>query len=156
MEAGLREIARDADARAARARADLVDAVRRAHRSGVTQAQIAKAIGRSQPEVSRLVHFHGTSALARRLRRQRRAVLSAVAAHGGSNVRVFGSVATGSDRGDSDVDLLFTPSRPLGLLELGRLERDISGLIGSPVDLVPDSDLHPRMAERILDEAIPL
>src|SRR5690606_16780627 len=37
---------------------------------------------------------------------RRSALLDAAARHGASNVRVFGSVARGSDRPDSDIDLL--------------------------------------------------
>ena len=72
------------------------------------------------------------------------------------NVRVFGSVATGTDRDGSDVDLLATPRRPVGLLALARLERDASRTVGMPVDLVLDDAIRPDLRERILDEAVPL
>ena len=44
----------------------------------------------------------------RRLRRRRQDVISAAAAHGVSGLRVFGSVARGEDRADSDVDCSWT------------------------------------------------
>jgi hypothetical protein len=71
------------------------------------QAEIARRIGRSQPEVSRLLHFHGTSPRAMALRRNRDVVRRLVRDAGGRNVRVFGSVATGTDHDGSDIDLLF-------------------------------------------------
>lgn len=148
--------ARQADDRIAQARAELVRAVRQAAAAGITQTQIAAAIGRSQPEVSRLLHFHGTSSLARRLRRHAAEVKHLVAEAGGSNVRVFGSVATGEDREDSDIDLLFTMGRPLSLMQLGVLERAVSRVVGSPVDVVPDAVLRPEFRDRILAEAVAL
>lgn len=122
----------------------------------MTQAQIAREIGRSQPEVSRLLHFHGTSPKARMLRRHRSEIIELVRESGGENVRVFGSVATEREHPESDVDLLFTMHRPFGLLELGRLEARISEIIGADVDLVPDSAIRPALRERILSEAVPL
>lgn len=152
----LSEVARRTDEATARARAELVAAVRHAAASGMTQAQIAEQIGRSQPEVSRLLRFHGTSPLARRLRRHSADVRRIVSEYGGSRVRVFGSVAREDDRPDSDVDLVFTMGRPLSLLELGRLERELTDLLGVEVDAVPESALHPQLKERALAEAVAL
>ncbi|WP_295700824.1 nucleotidyltransferase domain-containing protein [Lapillicoccus sp.] len=122
----------------------------------MTQTQIAREIGRSQPEVSRLLRFHGTSPLARRLRGNASRVRQIVAEAGGGRVRVFGSMATGHDRPDSDVDLLFTMGEPLSLMELGRLEQRLVEVIGAPVDLVPDAAIRPDLRQRILAEAVPL
>ena len=156
MTSSLAEVARHADHRIAQARAELVRAVRQAAAAGMTQTQIAAEIRRSQPEVSRLLHFHGTSPLARRLRKHAAEIQRLVAEAGGSNVRVFGSVATGEDREDSDIDLLFTMDRPLSLLQLGVMERDVSRLLGCPVDIVPDSALRPEQRDRIQAEAVAL
>jgi hypothetical protein len=70
----LAAVARRSDEAVHDARAELVQAVREASRQGLTQAQIAQLIGRSQPEVSRLLRFHGRGPLARRLRRHAREV----------------------------------------------------------------------------------
>lgn len=156
VSSSLAEVARRADDLVARGRAELVRAVRQAAAAGLTQAQIAAAIGRSQPEVSRLLHFHGTSPVARRLRTHAPEIKRVVADAGGSNVRVFGSVATGEDREGSDIDLLFTMGRPLSLMQLGALELAVSEIVGSPVDLVPDTVLRPEFRERVLTEAVPL
>ncbi len=149
MAEDLAAVARRTDEATLRARSDLVRAVRRAASEGMTQAQIAQQIGRSQPEVSRLLRFHGTSPLARRLRRSAGQVRQIVSEAGGSRVRVFGSVATGQDRPGSDVDLLFTMGEPLSLMELGRLEQRLVDEIGAPVDLVPDSAIRPDLRERV-------
>ncbi len=156
MSTRLAEVAQRVDETVAQARAELVHAVRQAAASGMTQAQIAAEIGRSQPEVSRLLHFHGTSTLARRLRRKAGEVRRLVAEAGGSNVRVFGSVAKGEDLDGSDIDLVFTMGRALSLMQLGALEAQISEAVGAPVDLVPEGVLRPEFRERILAEAVAL
>jgi len=152
----LAEVASLSDQAVAQARRELVAAVREAHAAGMTQAQIAQEIGRSQPEVSRLLHFHGTSQRAMSLRRHRAEVIRLVKEAGGSNVRVFGSVATGQDHDDSDIDLLVDLPPTLGLLKVARLERLVSEVVGMPVDIVPRDDLRPDFMDRVLGEAVPL
>lgn len=152
----LADLAQETDRAVRAARARLVQGVRRAHAEGATQREIAREIGRSQPEVSRLLHFHGTTPLARRLRASRHEIRAAVRSAGGRRVRVFGSVARGDDRPGSDVDLLFEMRRPLSLLELGALEAEVSAQLGVDVDLVPESSLSPAVRDRVLAEAVPL
>ena len=67
-----------------------------------------------------------------------------------------GSVARGEDDEGSDVDLLFVMGRPLSLMELGRLEDEVSTAVGVPVDLVPESSLRPALRDRALVEAVPV
>jgi predicted nucleotidyltransferase len=152
----LREIAARTDEVIASARAELVRAVRQAASDGMTQAEIAREIGRSQPEVSRLIHFHGRTPLGLALRRHASEVREAIAAVGGSDIRVFGSVANGTDTDESDVDLLFATSTPISLMSLSRLERRLAALIGAHVDLIPEETLRPDLRDRVLTEAIPL
>lgn len=150
----LTEIARRTDAVTAQARAELVGAVRQAAAQGATQAEIAEQIGRSQPEVSRLLRFHGSTDLARRLRRNAQEIRQLLAAVGGDRVRVFGSVAVGRDRPDSDVDIVFRMKQPLSLLELGLVETQIAQLLAADVDLVPEGSLRPDLRSRVLAEAV--
>ncbi len=154
--ADLAEVARRSDEAVRDARGELVHAVREAARQGLTQGQIAALIGRSQPEVSRLLRFHGRGRLALRLRRHAREVRELIDQVGGSNVRVFGSVATGTEQAQSDIDLLFDMGTPMGLMELGALERRLSELLGAPVDLIPAAALRPDLRDRVLAEAIAL
>lgn len=81
-------------------------------------------------------------------------VIALVEAAGGSNVRVFGSVATGDERVDSDIDLLFTMGPVMSLLKLERLQRHISLVLEAPVDLLPDSAVAPYARDRIFGEAV--
>lgn len=149
-------IAQETDEAVRQARERLVAAVRKASRDGMSQQEIARQIGRSQPEVSRLLRFHGTTPLAKRLRAARHEVIKTVKAAGGSNVRVFGSVATGQEHEGSDIDLLFHMDQPMGLMDLAGLEIELGTVLHADVDLVPDTNIRPTMRERILSEAVPL
>ena len=149
-------VAQETDEAIRQARNQLVAAVREASRNGLSQKEIARLIGRSQPEVSRLLRFHGTTPLARRLRAARRQVIETIKAAGGSNVRVFGSVATGQEHEGSDIDLLFRMDQPLGLMDLAGLEIELGTILHADVDLVPDTNIRPTMRERIISEAVPL
>lgn len=145
-----------ADELHARSRALLVSAVRRGHAAGMSQRDIAEAVGRSQPEVSRLLRFHGSTSRGRLLEGSRADVLSTIRAHGGRRPQVFGSVARGEDNEHSDIDLLVDFADPPSLMQIARLEADVSAVLGCPVDVVPVSSLRASMRERILEEAIPL
>lgn len=91
----------------------------------------------------------------RRLRSRRRAITDAVRSFGGSNVRVFGSVARGESRADSDVDLLIDVAPGTGLLTIERMTQAIEAVIPWRVDVLTSGAAHGRMAH-VVDEAIPL
>ena len=152
----LASIAERCDATVEAARTELVTAVRSAYAQGMTQAEIAAQIGRSQPEVNRLLRFHGSSPRARALRDHSARIRAVIKEAGGARVRVFGSTADGTERPDSDVDLIFDMRTPLSLVQLSTLERKLSQLIGARVDLVPESSIRPDLRERILQQAVPL
>jgi len=59
------------------------------------------------------------------LRARKRQILQVAAAHGASNVRVFGSVARGTSTVASDVDLLVDFEAGRTLLDQARLRRDL-------------------------------
>lgn len=152
----IRADARAADRLRARARAQLVAAARRGAAAGLTQRQIADAMGRSQPEVSRLLHFLPSTPRGRVLARHRDEVIAIARAHGGRDVRVFGSVARGTDTAASDIDLVVTLPPETSLMAIARLERDLSDVLGCPVDVVSGSTLRESLAERVRLEAVPL
>ena len=91
-----------------------------------------------------------------RVRRKRRDLVAAAAAHGVTNLRVFGSVARGQDRPDSDVDLLADLPPGMGLLELGRVQAELEAILGSRVDLVPAGDLKPGVRARARRDLVAL
>lgn len=154
--ARLRAEAASADELHRRSRAQLVGAVRTGAAAGLSQREIAEAIGRSQPEVSRLLRFHGRSELGRRLGANRSSVVRIAGDHGARNVRVFGSVARGTDDDRSDVDLLVDLDEGTGLFSLARLEVELAELLGTHVDVVPARSLRSNVADQVLSEAVPL
>ena len=93
------------------------------------------------------------------LRARREEILRIAAAHGASNVRVFGSVARGEADDASDVDLLVDiVSDADGFAYFGLLEdlrRALTTALDSDVDIVDSAALR-TMRERILREAVPL
>ena len=72
------------------------------------------------------------------LKDRREDILRIAAQYGAHNVRVFGSVARGEAREDSDIDLLvkFDHHTNIGLFELDRLQRELEMRFGRKVDLV--------------------
>jgi len=87
------------------------------------------------------------------LKDRREDILRIAAQHGAHNVRVFGSVARGEARPDSDVDLLVELEAGRSLLDLGGLLMDLQTLLGREVDVVTDKGLRDRIRTRVLQEA---
>lgn len=83
-------------------------------------------------------------------------MLRLAAKHGARNVRVFGSVARGDVRPDSNIDLLVELEPGRSLFDLGGLLFDVQALLGVDVDLVTENGLRPRVRAQVLQEAIPL
>lgn len=160
--ATLAAIAAEADRLRSQASESLRQAVGQATERGLTQSEIAQAIGRSQPEVSRLIRsyrnrrFVPRSRLGRLLTRNRDQVLALARSHRVSNVRVFGSVARGDDDAASDIDLLVDLEPGADLLDLAGLEVELQDLLGRRIDLVPARMLRPHVAPKALEEAVAL
>lgn len=90
------------------------------------------------------------------LRRNRPAILAAAARRGARDLRIFGSVASGTATAESDVDLVarFGPER--SLLDLGGLKADLEDLLGCPVDVLSEEGLRPEFREAVLRQAVAL
>jgi uncharacterized protein len=139
------------------ARAGVTQSVISAYESGHRQpslpmlAALIEATGfelattvRRQPK--RLKMLSGP--VGQRVRRRRHDLVATAAAHGVSGLRVFGSVARGEDRPDSDVDLLADLPPGMSLFGLARLQAELEDIVGTRVDLVPAADLKPEVRER--------
>jgi hypothetical protein len=107
-----------------------------------------------RPQPRRLSRLSGP--VGQRVRRRRQDLIAAAAAHGVTNLRVFGSVARGADRPDSDLDLLADLQPGMGLLGLGRLQAELEAIVGSRVDLVPAGDLKPAVQARARRDLVAL
>ncbi len=69
-----------------------------------------------------------------------------------NSLSVFGSFARNEERSDSDLDLLVSFSRPISLLRMVALERELSDHFGRKVDLLTEASLSPYLRDRILRE----
>jgi predicted nucleotidyltransferase len=74
--------------------------------------------------------------------------------YGIAELSVFGSIARGDERPDSDVDLLYVrlPGNDLGMSHFA-LQDDLETLFGRLVDLVPKDGLHRAIRDQVLDDA---
>ena len=90
------------------------------------------------------------------LQGRREEIVRIAARHGATNVRVFGSVARGEARPDSDVDFLVDLEGGRSLMDLGGLLMDLEVLLGRGVDVVTETGLRERIRGRVLREAVPL
>jgi predicted nucleotidyltransferase len=107
-----------------------------------------------RPEPPELVRLSGP--VGRRVRRNRQRLVAAAAAHGITGLQVFGSVARGDDRPNSDVDLLADLPPGLSLFGLGRVEAELEDIVRARVDLAPAGSLKPHVRKRVEEELVPL
>lgn len=78
------------------------------------------------------------------------------AAHGASNVRVFGSVGRGEQGASGDLDLLVDMAEGRSLFDLIALSNDLEESLGISVDVLTEASLSPYIRDRVLDEAVAL
>jgi hypothetical protein len=77
--------------------------------------------------------------------------------YGLTNPRIFGSVLRGSDTDSSDLDLLVSKGDlHIGLLKIVRVEREISALLGVPVQIVTQETIRGPRWKKVAEESIPL
>ena len=87
------------------------------------------------------------------LEQHREEIRRIVLAHKAENPRVFGSVATGLDDEDSDLDLLIDPLKGMSLIDLNVMANELEALLGISVDVITARSLNVRYRDRILSEA---
>jgi predicted nucleotidyltransferase len=90
------------------------------------------------------------------LTREREHILAAARRNGAYNVRIFGSVARGEARPDSDIDFLVNLEAGRSLLDLARLLRELETMLSRKVDVVTEPGLRERIRLQVLREAKPL
>ncbi|MBP1845445.1 putative nucleotidyltransferase [Rhizobium petrolearium] len=87
------------------------------------------------------------------LEKNREAIREATKRFNAANPRVFGSVARGEDRPDSDLDILVDALPGTTLFDLGGLQDTLETLLRVKVDLVTSGGIRKSMRDRILLEA---
>ncbi|EAQ69093.1 hypothetical protein SynRS9909_01665 [Synechococcus sp. RS9909] len=83
-------------------------------------------------------------------------VLAVATSHGASNLRIYGSIATGREHPASDLDLLVDLPEEQSLLGLISLRQDLEDLLGCSVDVTEAETLHPLIRTQILEQALAL
>jgi predicted nucleotidyltransferase len=87
---------------------------------------------------------------------RREEILEIASSHGAHRLRVFGSVARGDARPDSDLDLLVVMEKGRTLLDLIGLGQDLEELLGRKVDVVSEVGLKLHIRDQVLPEAVTL
>lgn len=98
----------------------------------------------------------GQSTALHRVLRHRAEIRRVVSNHGGANPRLFGSVARGEARDDSDIDLLIDLGQGRTLFDLAAMRAELEDLLGVPIDVVTTSGLEGEVREEVLSEALAL
>ncbi len=141
--------------------------------AGLSQAELARRAGTSQPAVNRYeqgrvvpeaataarlvgacqARMRPSEVLVNNRERVRRLAVD----HGAVRVLVFGSVARGEDDAESDLDLLIEiPPERLRLLDLLELGHELSDALGIKVDVGTPEMLKASIRDQVLAEARPL
>jgi predicted nucleotidyltransferase len=91
------------------------------------------------------------------LRLQKDTINALAARYGARRIRVFGSVARGEERPDSDVDFLvdYPPGYDLFLQRMPLAEA-LEGVTGRRIDLLPEHELNKHFRAYIMEEAVEL
>jgi hypothetical protein len=87
---------------------------------------------------------------------KREAVLRLAAQYGAYNVRVFGSVARGEARPDSDVDFLMDFREGTSLWEVVALWQALGELLGCKVSVIAEEAPTTPFMQNALKDAVPL
>lgn len=87
------------------------------------------------------------------LESNRAAIRDIAARHRVRSIRVFGSVLRGMDTDGSDLDLLVEPTEQTTLLDIGKIQFELSELLGIDVDVLTPGALPERLRAKVLAEA---
>ena len=73
-----------------------------------------------------------------------------------TNVRVFGSVLRGTDTETSDLDLLVDPTPATSMMDIARIEVELSQLLRVSVDVLTPKGLPEKFRQQVMAEAVPV
>ncbi|HMT87715.1 MAG TPA: nucleotidyltransferase domain-containing protein [Arachnia sp.] len=141
------------------ARLRRVIALRAMLATGMSQRQIGEQLGISQPAVSQqlrfaseLKHMHPKELL-----EAAAPVLKALANDRGyRDIAVFGSVARGEARADSDIDLIVKAPVGASSFDFVAFKMLLEQVLGREIDLVEYGGLKPVLDDDIRRESVPL
>ncbi|MCE3231088.1 MAG: putative nucleotidyltransferase [Alphaproteobacteria bacterium] len=70
------------------------------------------------------------------------------------SLSLFGSVARNEEKETSDVDILVSFDKPIGIFAFMELKDHLEEILATPVDLVTEQALHPRLHDKSMEESI--
>ena len=88
------------------------------------------------------------------IKNKRKEILQIASNYGATNIRVFGSVARGEEKQNSDIDLLVTLEEGRSLFDLIDLKIKLEEILNRKVDLVTEESVHWYLKDNIKKEAI--
>ncbi|MEO0115666.1 MAG: nucleotidyltransferase family protein [candidate division WOR-3 bacterium] len=71
---------------------------------------------------------------------------------GAKRIAIFGSYVRGEEKPGSDIDIIAEFSQTKSLLELVRIERELSEVLGIKVDLLTEKSISPYLIDIIRNE----
>ncbi|HRK56770.1 MAG TPA: nucleotidyltransferase family protein [Burkholderiaceae bacterium] len=86
----------------------------------------------------------------------RDAIRRVVEAHHACNARVFGSVLSGLDTDNSDLDILIDPTPETTLFDIGAIRHELGKLLGVSVDVLTPNALPDSFRAQVLAQARPV
>ena len=88
------------------------------------------------------------------IKSKRKEIYAIADKYGVSNIRVFGSVARGEDKKNSDVDFLIKTEKWVSLFEVVDFKREVEEILHKKTDIVSEGGVSKFLRERIFNEAI--
>jgi len=90
------------------------------------------------------------------LKEKRDQIFTIARQYGARNVRIFGSIARGEGKRDSDLDVLVDLEPGRSLLDIIAIKQDLEDLLNTKVDVVTEAAVSPYIREEVLRQAISL
>ena len=84
----------------------------------------------------------------------REAIRTIALRHRVTNVRVFGSVVHGDDTDGSDLDLLVEPTSETTMMDIAKIQWELSQLLPVAVDVITPKGLPAKFRGQVLAEAL--
>lgn len=79
-------------------------------------------------------------------------MVSMLSGYGAKKVSLFGSYSRGEEKPGSDIDLIVDFKTSKSLLDLVRMESELSNTLGMKIDLLTEKSISPYISKRIANE----